>query len=113
MDHRLHNFKEGSPYSKLRWLMSYHGRNVDLELKLATVVAPLPSIKIKMDYADKLVLEEDDIVVLEHLRDRTEEMIIDGITKTVTVKSSLKENDRVLVAVPEGIASTYWIIGKV
>lgn len=111
MDHRLSEFHEGNPFSKLSWLMSYYGRNVELEFSYATVLAPLPKIKIKLD--NGLVLDDEDLVVLEHLRERTEEMVIKGQTEIVTVKSPLKQADRVLVAVPDAYDGAYWIIGKV
>jgi Protein of unknown function (DUF2577) len=86
--HKNGDYREGSGAAQLAHVISKFGHNVELEMRYATVLAPLPSIKIKMD-GSGLVLDYDDVVVLEHLRQRTEEMIIKGQTELVTVKSPL------------------------
>ncbi|WP_025846473.1 DUF2577 domain-containing protein [Brevibacillus agri] len=57
---------EGDGFSQLRQVVAEVGRNDYDKLELATVTAPPPALRIKIDNM-ALELEADDLVVAEHL----------------------------------------------
>ncbi len=61
---------EGDGFSQLRQVVAEVGRNDYDKLELATVTAPPPALRIKIDNM-ALELEADDLVVAEHLTRHT------------------------------------------
>lgn len=60
---------EGSPYSQIVGLMGKAGYNADVEVVIGKVKSPPPNLVIVVD---KLELDKDDLIVLEHLTKRTQ-----------------------------------------
>lgn len=90
MDKRL--IIEGSPESKLVQLMRKHGYNKEVGVELGTVIAPLPSVKIRLD-SDGMVLDRADLVL------------------TATIATSLVANDRVIL-LSDNDSQLYFVIDK-
>ncbi|SDW22052.1 DUF2577 domain-containing protein [Paenibacillus sp. PDC88] len=111
---------EGSGFAKLSGVIKTLGYNKDVDIELATVIAPLPNLRIQIDNM-KIELEADDVIIAEHLTDIEREISfsipVSGSTTSagspshshglgniaassvkVTVKSPLKAGDRVIVA---------------
>lgn len=85
---------EGAGASRLVQLMRKHGYNKDVDIELATVLAPLPSLKVRLD-SDGLELDRSLLVL------------------TATVSASLLAvGDRVLV-ISGNDAQNYYVIDKV
>jgi Protein of unknown function (DUF2577) len=85
---------EGSGESRLIQLIRKYGYNKDVDFELATVVAPPPNLRIKLD-KDGITLEKGDLIVCESLTQHTRELT-DG--STLTFKTALKAGDKVIVA---------------
>ncbi|MEC0253613.1 DUF2577 family protein [Paenibacillus lautus] len=89
---------EGGGFSKLKHVIKTLGYNKDVDIEFATVLAPLPDIRIKIDNMP-VELDADDVVVCEHLRDHMREVTINGgEVVEMTVMSPLMAGDRVAVA---------------
>lgn len=99
---------EGSGIARLFYEIKQTGHNVDTEIRFATVMSVLP-LRIKMD-GSGLELDSDDFLVSRQLTDHTRKVIIDGTEKTVSFKSVLNPDDRVVLAVTDEV---YFIIDKV
>lgn len=88
---------EGGPISQLKALIKSIGYNKDVDIEFATVLSPLPDIRIKIDNIP-IELDANDVTVCEHLRDHKREVTINGGELVeMTVKSPLKAGDRVAV----------------
>lgn len=57
---------EGNGFSKLTQIIRDTGYNKDIDIELATVTAPPPNLKIKIDNMN-VELEKDDLIVAERL----------------------------------------------
>ncbi|EGG35209.1 DUF2577 family protein [Paenibacillus sp. HGF5] len=89
---------EGGGFSQLKHVIKAIGHNRDVDIEFATVLAPLPNIRIKIDNMP-VELDADDVVVCEHLRDHMREVTINGgEVVEMTVMSPLMAGDRVAVA---------------
>lgn len=89
---------EGDGISQLKHIIKRLGHNRDVDIEFATVLAPLPDIRIKIDNMP-FELDADDVVVCEHLCDHKREITINGgEIAEMTVMSPLKAGDRVAVA---------------
>ncbi|ANA80151.1 DUF2577 domain-containing protein [Paenibacillus glucanolyticus] len=89
---------EGGGFSQLKHVVKTIGHNKDVDIEFATVLAPLPGIRIKIDNMP-VELDADDVVVCEHLRDHMREVTINsGEIVELAVLSPLKSGDRVAVA---------------
>ncbi|SMF91204.1 Protein of unknown function [Paenibacillus uliginis N3/975] len=89
---------EGGPVSQFKALVREIGHNKDVDIEFATILAPLPDIRIKIDNMP-IELDADDVTVCEHLRDHKREVTINGgEVVEMTVMSPIKAGDRVAVA---------------
>ncbi|MGG4344351.1 DUF2577 family protein [Paenibacillus lautus] len=88
---------EGGGFSQLKHVVKTIGHNRDVDIEFATVLSPLPDIRIKIDNMP-IELDADDVVVCEHLRDHKREITINGgEIAEMTVMSPLMAGDRVAV----------------
>lgn len=102
--------REGTPVSKLAQAIRSHGYNEFDRFDLATVTSVSPTL-VKVD-GMSIVLDAFDLVIAEHLTDRTVIASIDGGEYVeVAIKSPLKDGDRVVVASMNG-GNTYVVIDK-
>lgn len=111
---------EGSGFAKLGGVIKSLGYNKDIDIEYATVISPLPKLRVQIDNM-KIELEADDLTLAEHLTNHEREISfsfpVTGETKSagspahthsleniaassvkITVKSPLKVGDRVIVA---------------
>ncbi|MBT2761864.1 DUF2577 family protein [Paenibacillus sp. ISL-20] len=89
---------EGGAVSQLKALIKAIGYNKNVDIEFATVLSPLPDIRIKIDNMP-VELDADDVVVCEHLRDHKREVAINGgEIVEMTVMSPIKAGDRVAIA---------------
>lgn len=58
---------EGNGFSQLRDAIAQTGYNDFDRYELGTIVAPPPSLRLKIDNVDNVVFEESDVIVAEHL----------------------------------------------
>ncbi|AND39624.1 DUF2577 family protein [Cytobacillus oceanisediminis] len=100
---------DGDGAGQLAFVIRKYGYNKDIDLQFATVTAPLPGIKIKLDKSG-LELDSSDVIVSHTLTEHTRKLVIDGVEKTVTVRTALKANDRVAVL---SMDQVYFISDKV
>jgi hypothetical protein len=108
--------------------MKSHGHNQDVDLELATVVAPPPALKIRCN-SDNLELDTEDLIIAEHLTEHERTVSISGgsvsgtvtpsgnlttftlTDATMTIKSPLEVGDQVIVAsANEG--QLYYVLDK-
>ena len=103
---------EGRGISQLKHVVKALGHNRDVDIEFATVKAPFPDIRIKIDNMP-IELDADDLVVCEHLREHKREVTINGGEVVVmTVKAALKVGDRIAVAMFQ-VNQRYLVIDKV
>jgi hypothetical protein len=89
---------EGSGRAKLRGVLDALSKSGGARIELATVIAPLPNIRVKVDNCP-IELDADDLVVCEHLTQHTRTASINGgAPSTITYEAALIANDRVIVA---------------
>lgn len=89
---------EGSDASQFVQAIRKFGRGKYDKFEVATVVNPLPNLRIKVDDS-ALILERDDLVIAEHLTEHERTVTIGGGAETtMSVKSALKTGDRVIMA---------------
>ncbi|MFT4413183.1 DUF2577 domain-containing protein [Fredinandcohnia humi] len=77
----------GTGASQLVQLIQKFGYNKDVDVELATVTAPPPNLKIKIDNMN-VELEKDDLVVAQHLTKHKRRLTIKG-TNSNLVSSSV------------------------
>lgn len=90
------DFEGGHGTSRLRHVIKQLGYNKDVDIEFATVTAPLPNIRVRIDNLP-FDLEEEDVLVCEHLREHKRRAEIDGNAAEITFEDSLKAGDRVIV----------------
>ncbi|KQL21870.1 hypothetical protein AN957_09960 [Cytobacillus solani] len=96
-------------------MMKKHGHNTDVDVELATVVAPPPSLQIRLN-SDNLTLDKSDLIIAEHLTEHTRKVSITGGSVSVsdaamTVKSPLSPGDQVIV-VSANEGQLYYVLDK-
>ncbi|WP_059040803.1 DUF2577 family protein [Paenibacillus rubinfantis] len=79
---------EGSGASQLVQLIRAIGYNSDITLELATVTAPPPELKIKVDHMN-VELEKDDLIVAQSLTKYTRKVNLKSEGKTEVSSTSL------------------------
>jgi hypothetical protein len=76
---------------------------------IGTVTSANP-LKIKI--SQKIELDEDFLVVCQNVTDHTQKIVLDGVTKEITVKNGLKKGEKVLLGMENG-GQTYFVIDRV
>lgn len=79
----------------------------DLRYGTVTSVSPL-----KVKVTNQFVIPSSLLIVPQHLTDSKVDMIIDGETKTVTVKNALKIGDKVALLRKQG-GQSYFILDRI
>lgn len=103
---------EGSGRSKLRHVIREIGYNKDVDVEFATVLAPLPDVRVKVD-GQPFELDADDVLVCEHLTQHKRKAAINGAAPVeIEFESALKTGDRVLV-VSYGAGQNYVILDRI
>ncbi|WP_239613951.1 DUF2577 domain-containing protein [Cohnella mopanensis] len=89
---------EGSGRAKLRGVLDALGKLGGMRFEFATVTAPLPSIRVKVDNCP-IELDADDLVICEHLTQHKRTASINGGAPVeIEYEASLSAGDRVVVA---------------
>ncbi|MCD9024309.1 DUF2577 family protein [Cohnella silvisoli] len=89
---------EGSGRAKLRSVIQALGGNSGVGIEFATVLAPLPAIRIKVDNCP-IEFDADDLVISEHLTQHTRTASISGGAPVdIEYEAALNVNDRISVA---------------
>jgi hypothetical protein len=119
---------EGNGAAKLIQLMRKNGYNKDVDIELATVVTPPPSLKIRLN-SDNLELDAEDVIIADHLNEHTRTISITGgsvsgtvvpngnlttftlTDATLTVKTPLKAGDQVMV-ITANDGQLYYVLEK-
>lgn len=119
---------EGNGAAKLIQLMRKNGYNKDLDIELATVIAPPPALVIRCN-RDNMELDKDDLIIAEHLTEHVRTVSISGgsVTGTVTpsgnlttftltdatmtIKSPLRVGDQVII-VSANDGQLYYVLDK-
>lgn len=119
---------EGNGAARLVQLMQKHGHNADVNVELATVLAPPPALKIRFN-SDNLTLDADALIVAEHLTEHTRTVSISGGVVSgdvspsgtltsftlsdafMTVKTPLKAGDQVSV-LSANDGQLYYVLDK-
>ncbi|MDN4069711.1 DUF2577 domain-containing protein [Paenibacillus vini] len=82
--------------AKLRHVIKQLGYNKDVDVEFATILAPLPDIRVKLD-GQSFELDADDLIVCEHLTEHKRQAEINGSIVEITFKDALKPGDRVVI----------------
>lgn len=103
---------EGAGRSKLRHVIRELGYNKDVDIEFATVLAPLPDIRVKVD-GQPFELDADDVMVCEHLTKHKRKIAINGAAPVeIEFDDELATGDRVII-VSYGASQNYVIIDRI
>lgn len=79
---------EGGPFSQFAGMIRQIGYNQDVNIETATITAPPPNLRIKIDGMTK-ELEADDVIVSEHLTKHTRHIKITNNGGTTLSSSNI------------------------
>lgn len=82
--------------ARLRHVIRQLGYNKDVDIEFATILAPLPDIRARVD-GQPFELDADDFIVCEHLTEHKRQAKIDDSAVEITFKDALKAGDRVVI----------------
>lgn len=106
------NLEEGSsPQAKLLEQIVRHGFNRELFIEQGVVVSELPDLKIEV--ADDIILEKDELIVAEHLTRHTRRVRINDSTTAVNLEymDQLALGDRVII-LSDDDTDEYFVIDR-
>lgn len=106
------NLEEGSsPYAKLYEQIKTFGYNRELFIEQGVVVSELPDLRIEV--ADDIILEKDELIVAEHLTRHTRRVRINDSTTTVNLEymDQLALGDRVII-LSDDDTDEYFVIDR-
>jgi hypothetical protein len=88
---------EGKPTSQLRQVIKDIGFNQEMGMEIGVVTAAPPALKIKL-LSHAIELDQDDLIVCQHLTKHTRSIKIDGGTvQTLEFQDELKVGDTVIL----------------
>ncbi|MUG87650.1 DUF2577 domain-containing protein [Paenibacillus timonensis] len=90
------NFDGVTGVGRLHHVIREIGYNKDVDIEFATILAPLPNIRARVD-GQPFELDADDLIVCEHLTEHKREAEINGSAVEITFKDALKAGDRVVI----------------
>lgn len=103
---------EGAGRSKLRHVIRELGYNKDVDVEFATVLAPLPDIRVKVD-GQPFDLDAGDVIVCEHLTKHKRMVAVNGAAPVeIEFDDALKAGDRVII-VSYGAGQNYVILDRI
>ncbi|MBW4841169.1 MAG: DUF2577 domain-containing protein [Paenibacillaceae bacterium] len=101
---------EGSGASQLVQLIRAIGYNSDITLELATVTAPPPELKIKVDHMN-VELEKDDLIVAQSLTKYTRKANVKSEGKTEVSSTSITQASVLVVSSGSGEITKFTSFG--
>ncbi|WP_149093427.1 DUF2577 domain-containing protein [Paenibacillus terrae] len=85
---------DGGGVSQFRDVIKQLGRNVEVAIEYATILAPPPALRVQVDNM-KIELDGDDVIIPEHLREHTRKVSVKssaGSTAPTTEPTTLELN---------------------
>lgn len=79
------------------------------DLRYGTVTSKKP---LKIQITNQFVLPESMLVVPQHLTNYKVDIILDGVTKNITIKNELKTGDKVVLVRQRG-GQSYFILDRI